>query len=98
MILWALLACADPCWYSLSRGECEFSQVKAAWERKDQAATETALQAIDDPLERELALVRLAILSPAEAPGLCKRVKLEVPRQKCQQILGRPHLQDVKHP
>lgn len=97
-MLWALLACADPCWYSLSRGECEFSQVKSAWEQKDTAGTEAALQRIEDPLERELALVRLAILSPAEAPALCKRVKLEVPRQKCQQILGRPHLQDVGRP
>ena len=97
MSLWALLACADPCWYSFSRGECQFAQVRQAWEQHDEAAMEAALQRIDDPLERELALVRLAILSPHEAPTLCGRVTQSVARQKCQQILGRPHLQDVKH-
>jgi hypothetical protein len=97
-MLLAFIACSNPCWYSFSPGECRFSQVKAAWEQHDEAGTEAALQQISDPLERELALVRLAILSPSEAPQLCKRVTQAVAKQKCQQILGRPHLQDVKRP
>jgi hypothetical protein len=91
--LW-LLACADPCalrWGS-GKEECRFEQVKTAFVSEDTEAFNAALNELD-PLTRDLARVRLAVLHPKEATRLCGEVREAVALQKCQQILGRPHLQ-----
>ena len=94
-MIWLLLvACADPCamrWGS-GKEECRFEQVKTALVAKDTESYNTALEALD-PLTRDLARVRLAVLYPKEATRLCGEVREPVALQKCQQILGRPHLQ-----
>ena len=50
------------------------------------------LQAIDDPLQRDLLVLQLAVLSPRHAPALCKRTKSQNAQEKCRQVVGRPHL------
>ena len=58
----------------------------------DAAALKKTLAAIDDPLSRDLLLLRLAIAAPTEGARLCMQVSTEGAKQKCQQVLGRPHL------
>ncbi len=82
--LW-LLACADPCalrWGS-GKDECRFEQVKTAFVAKDTEAYNAALNELD-PLTRDLARVRLAVLHPKEATRLCGEVREAVALQKCQ--------------
>ena len=57
---------------------------------------DAALAAIDDPRSRDLLLLRLAIASPSTAGFLCNKVETDGARQKCQQVLGRPHLGTVR--
>lgn len=55
-----------------------------------------AFQDIEDPRSRDLLLLRLAIASPSTAGFLCNRVTTDGAQQKCQQVLGRPHLGTVR--
>ena len=80
--------------------ECRFTLLKAQLPqdgsptaRKAFAATlDQALAQIPDVSSRDLLLLRLAIASPATAGFLCTKVETEGARQKCEQVLGRPHL------
>lgn len=46
------------------------------------------------PVEtRDLLLLTLAIRNPASAGQFCKQVDTEPAKEKCQQVIGRPHLQ-----
>ena len=58
----------------------------------DWAAFDRQLQTIDDPLQRDLLLLQLAVLSPRHAPALCKRTESQNAQEKCRQVVGRPHL------
>lgn len=64
----------------------------------DKKALEAAMKQIDDPVSRDLILLRLAILAPTEAMSLCRHVETEGAQQKCQQVLGRPHLGTTRKP
>lgn len=86
------------------REECRFQLVQPllpdpnhpAPDRKTfQRALDEALAQIDDPRSRDLLLLRLAISSPSTAGYLCTKVETEGARQRCQQVLGRPHLGTV---
>lgn len=86
------------------REECRFQLVSPllpdpnhpAPDRKAfQRALDEALAQIEDPRSRDLLLLRLAISSPATAGYLCTKVETEGARQRCQQVLGRPHLGTV---
>ena len=86
-----------------AREDCRFDQVKpllppadrlpSAADRKalDQALDQ-ALAQIDSPASRDLLLLRLAIAAPAQAGSLCAKVSTDGARDKCQQVIGRPHL------
>ena len=60
-----------------------------------QSTLDAALTSIDDPRSRDLLLLRLAIASPASAGYLCTKVQTDGARERCQQVLGRPHLGTV---
>lgn len=86
------------------REECRFDLLQpllpapgapAADRKAFQAALEAALTSIDDPRSRDLLLLRLAIASPASAGYLCTKVQTDGARERCQQVLGRPHLGSV---
>lgn len=47
-----------------------------------------------EPLETgDLLLLTLAIRNPSAAGQFCKQVRSEPAKEKCQQVIGRPHLQ-----
>lgn len=71
------------------REECHFTEAKALVPNPD--ALDAALAPLD-PLARDLLLVRLAMDTPDQSAVLCGRVMSPVAKQRCEQILGRPHL------
>ena len=42
--------------------------------------------------ERDLLLLRLAVQEPRHSTILCKKVKSQNAKEKCKQVIGRPHL------
>lgn len=75
-----------------ARENCRFGFLRPLFEAGDVAGFEAALAGIDDPLARDLVRLRLAIDDPSRADLLCGRVETPSGREKCQQVLGRPHL------
>ena len=47
---------------------------------------------IQDPLERDMLLVELAVGDPRNQGWICKQVRHDYGAKKCEQVLGRPHL------
>lgn len=72
------------------RETCRFEAVKAAG--SDQAAVDLALSAIPEGDARDLVRLRMAIDRPAEGERWCSGVTTALAQEKCQQVLGRPHL------
>lgn len=70
--------------------DCRFEEVKKV--AADPAALQATLDAIPDPISKDLALVRLAFDTPSSSAELCARVTTPIGKQRCQQIIGRPHL------
>ena len=58
----------------------------------DPVALDLALAQIPDPVARDLLLVRLAFDTPSDSARYCSRTTTTVGKQRCQQIIGRPHL------
>ncbi len=73
--------------------ECRYTRARAAAEQPE--ALDAALADIDDPASRDLLLLRLAVDLPARAPELCRRITTPAARDKCDKVVGRPHLGDV---
>lgn len=49
---------------------------------------------VDSPLEtQDLLLLTLAIRNPSEANRFCKKIQTANAKEKCRQVIGRPHLQ-----
>jgi hypothetical protein len=67
-------------------------QPSVAGPRLDDDALDVGLVEIDDVTSRDLVLLRLAIAAPRHAAALCGRVRTAGAEEKCQQVLGRPHL------
>ncbi len=51
-----------------------------------------AIAAIPEPESRDLLLLRLAVAEPTRAGAFCADAASEAAREKCRQVLGRPHL------
>ena len=62
----------------------------------DDAALDAALAEIEDLGSRDLLLLRLAISDPPRAARLCRRVVTDGAKERCRQVLGRPHLQTTR--
>lgn len=56
------------------------------------------VRASASPQSHDLLLLRLAIDAPAQAGALCQQVQTDGAREKCQQVLGRPHLGTTRRP
>ena len=54
------------------------------------------LQSIQDPIQRDLLLLQLVVISPRHAPALCRRTNGQNAKEKCRQVVGRPHLGIVR--
>ena len=92
--LWAchtrdLAGCAslgDP----IDREECRYDFIKPLV--KDDAALRSAVDSVTEPASRDLVLLRLAVDNPARAQALCAMVRLPATREKCDKVIGRPHI------
>ena len=66
-------------------------------ETLEQLATQPALlktTLATQPVEtNDLLLLTLAIRNPASAGQFCKQVRTDAAKEKCKQVIGRPHLQ-----
>lgn len=97
MILLLALACARPpgmagcaALSGNAREDCRFEVARGLV--GDPAALEAALASVDDTTARDLVRVRLAFEVPTASASLCAKVVTPVGKQRCQQIIGRPHL------
>lgn len=95
-----LLACAEPEPETLPEcaalssptavEDCRYRLVSPLL--SDPAALSAALAQISDDTSRDLLLLRLAVNHPDQAGLLCRQTTTPPAKQKCQQVLGRPHL------
>ena len=74
--------------------ECRFRLIQPIAE--DDTALTEALKQVPEGVSRDLLLLRLAIENPPRAARLCRRVSTEGAKTRCQQVLGRPHLQTTR--
>jgi hypothetical protein len=56
---------------------------------------ETEIATVTDPLEQDVLRLRLATEHPSLAASMCPAMTTAVGKEKCQQVIGRPHLQGV---
>ena len=99
MSLWLLLGCtpapasfaecADLASPDL-RTVCRVEQLAEVALDKEQVLRQA--DTIQDPLERDMLLVELAVGDPRNQGWICKQVRHDYGAKKCEQVLGRPHL------
>lgn len=87
------LACACD-WRPLpgQRAECHYEVARAAMANREEAAARAAIEAIPGDEARDMARLRLATDFPRRAGELCRETTTPLAREKCTQVLGRPHL------
>lgn len=72
---------------------------RATLERgKGPDALELFLKSVPEATSRDLIRLRLAIADPAQAGPLCDRAETPPVKEKCRQVLGRPHLRSRPKP
>ena len=54
------------------------------------------LMGVGDPRQRDLVLLQLAVENPRFSSQLCKRSQSQGAKEKCRQVLGRPHLRTAQ--
>ena len=59
-------------------------------------ALETELSTLEEPGDRDMVLYRLAFNNPERATNFCARITTASFVEKCQQVLGRPHLGTIR--
>ncbi len=77
----------EDCRYALARTHAD-----------DPAKLDAALDAIEDENARDMVLLRLAVDLPSRAPELCRRTRTPLGKDKCEKVVGRPHLGGVRGP
>lgn len=74
------------------RAECHYEVARQAMADRDETAAREAIAAIDGEEHRDMARLRLATDFPRRAGELCRETTTPLAREKCAQVLGRPHL------
>lgn len=85
----------------VERENCYFENASKAFNAADPTGGPTfveALARIEPAASRDLVRLRIAIDRPAQAGALCRQVETPGARDKCRQVLGRPHLGATPHP
>lgn len=72
------------------RTVCRLGQLAEVASDKEKVLT--LADSIQDPLERDMLLVELAVGDPRNQGWICKQVQHDYGAKKCEQVLGRPHL------
>jgi hypothetical protein len=73
------------------REDCLLEGALEAWARGPEAL-EAHLAGNPSAQSRDLLRLRIAIQDPSRGTPLCERTETEAAREKCRQVLGRPHL------
>lgn len=102
-MIWALLACTveptDFAGCAALSGLEERTLCRADFSvplPKSNAELEQRLASIEDPTERDLLLVELAVRDPSAGTRLCARTETSLGQRQCEQVVGRPHLSHHK--
>ena len=83
----ALFACGNP----MEQDKEALSALIGSWEEFDGILADNK-----NAEERDILLLSLAVEHPRHAKMLCKRTTGDIAREKCRQVLGRPHLGAAK--
>lgn len=76
--------------------EGPFERASAAMAKGDMKAVDAEIAALSTPYERDILRLRLATHDPKHGAHLCEGVTSPSEAAKCTQVVGRPHLQQVK--
>lgn len=74
------------------RENCRLEMLIPIFEGGNAEAFAKGLAQLKDPNARDLVRLRLAVQQPDRAGHLCGQVETQGAREKCRQVLGRPHL------
>lgn len=85
-VIWLALACGTEC-----DPACHLERAKALLVT-DPAAAIAEVRQIDDATERDLALLELAAADPTRGGLVCAEITTPYGKEKCAQVVGRPHL------
>ncbi len=75
----------------VARENCQFERVSALFDAGD-AGWKEQLAAIPSAASRDLVRLRLAVVQPQQGPAICAEVETESAKERCRQVVGRPHL------
>lgn len=78
--------------------DCRFERALQALAAGDEVGMRAEIEAVKDPLQQDLLRLRVATAEPSRAGALCAEVSTPFAQEKCQQVLGRPHLQGTPRP
>jgi hypothetical protein len=81
----------------VARENCLFERVSASFQAQD-PKWRRQLAAIASPDSRDLVRLRLAILDPQQGPTICAEVETASAKDRCQRVVGRPHLASPPRP
>jgi hypothetical protein len=85
VILGLLLACSG----NESRREAALDALR----RGDVAAVQAEIAALDAPFARDTLRLELLAAEPREGGRFCPEMETTYGKEKCTQVIGRPHLQ-----
>ena len=71
---------------AVERSDCQYTFATAAEDPKP------LVDSVESDLERDVLIVRLAESDPAHAGLLCRDVRTDSGKRRCESVLGRPHL------
>ena len=89
-----VLADCDALSVPTERENCRFEMIQPLMDDSD--ALMAALDQITDPASRDLLLLRLATSNPKLNSTLCRQAATTGAQERCQQVLGRPHLSTTR--
>ncbi len=81
----------------VERENCQFELVATLFEDGD-PAWKQQLAAVPTAASRDLVRLRLAIIEPQQGPAICAEVETDAARERCKQVVGRPHLASPPRP
>jgi len=79
---------------AVQREECLFQQATLLGD--DKASIKHYIAQITDPSSQDLLRIRLAVRNPGRLQWLCEDVSTRSAQDRCRQVVGRPHLQQMK--
>ena len=80
----------------IAREECRYDAIKPLVD--DDASLRAALDSMTDTASRDLVLLRLAFDRPERGQALCQMVRTAPVKDKCDKVVGRPHLAGPPRP